>query len=75
MLEYLQGRLLVALEGPGVDALGLDGLHQGPGHRAVLAAAGTAHGEPHDVGLCPVGQEPGGVLVASVRAKQPLRQL
>lgn len=75
MLEYLQGRLLVALEGLGVDALGLDSLHQGLGHRVVLAAAGAAHGESHVVGLGPVGQEPGGVLAASVRVKQPLRQL
>lgn len=46
MLEYLQGRLFVPLEGLGVDALGLDSLHQGLGHRVVLAAAGAAHGTP-----------------------------
>ena len=75
MLEYLQGRLLAAPEGPGVDELGLDDAHQGLGHRVVPAAAGAAHGEPHVVGLGPVGQEPGGALAASVRAKQPLHQL
>ena len=28
MLEHLQGSLLAALEGPGVDALGLDDAHE-----------------------------------------------
>lgn len=61
MLEYLQGRLLVALEGLGVDALGLDSLHQGLGHRVVLAAAGAAHGGPLAGPLGLVGLKPAGV--------------
>ena len=68
-LEYLQGRLLAALEGPDVDALGLDGARQGPGRRVVPRGRYGPHGGPDVVLPHGLAQQQAHVLCAVIIAK------